>query len=127
MNRKVILKRIINLKNLKDVELIKMELYGIVVGMILSKEEFPNNAEIAFFFKQLKIEYKPYLLKSRTALLGRAVRNIEKADENQIRFYLEIIEERAKLENEEKAKDKEKRQKKSNYMSTIMQKYGRTK
>lgn len=56
---------------MKDDEGIKIELYSIFISMILSKEEFKNNIEIKELFKELNIEVRPYIFKSRTALVGK--------------------------------------------------------
>ncbi len=93
MNKKIISKRITDIKKSTDLELIKLELYGITVEFVLSKEEFPLNINIANFLKELKITYKPYLLKSRTMMLGKIIRNIEKADESQIQLYINDLKE----------------------------------
>lgn len=130
MNKKIISKRIANIKKSTDTELIKLELYGIVVDLILSKDEFPLNSNIADFFKELGITYKAYLLKSRTAMLGKIIRNIEKADEKQISIYLEVLETRMEIKKEDVThnsahKIAKKTRNKNNYMSDIMNKYRR--
>jgi hypothetical protein len=128
MNKKVIIKRITHIKKTSDLELIKLELYGIVVDLILSKEEFPLNVNIADFLKELKISYKPYLLKSRTTMLGKILRNIEKADESQIQLYINTLEKKLEMKENSSSNEqqtKKKKKKKSNYMSDIMNKYRR--
>ena len=128
MNKKIISKRLTNIKKSSDIEIIKLELYGIVVDFILSKEEFPLNENIADFLTELKISYKPYLLKSRTTMLGKIIRNIEKADESQLRLYISILQ--SKLEMQENNSSTEKnikstKKSKSNYMSNLINKYSR--
>ena len=127
MNKKIISKRITDIKKSTDLELIKLELYGITVEFVLSKEEFPLNINIANFLKELKITYKPYLLKSRTMMLGKIIRNIEKADESQILLYINVLERKLEMTDistsEKDGKGTKKR--KNNYMSDIMNKYKR--
>ncbi len=127
MNKKIISKRITDIKKSTDLELIKLELYGITVEFVLSKEEFPLNINIANFLKELKITYKPYLLKSRTMMLGKIIRNIEKADESQIQLYINVLERKLEMTDistsEKDGKGTKKR--KNNYMSDIMNKYKR--
>lgn len=128
MNKKIISKQLTNIKKSSDIDLIKLELYGIVVDFILSKEEFPLNVNIADFLKELKISYKPYLLKSRTTMLGKIIRNIEKSDEAQLQLYISILESKLGMQENISStiEDKKNTKKsKSNYMSDLMKKYRR--
>lgn len=128
MNKKIISKRITDIKKSTDLELIKLELYGITVEFVLSKEEFPLNVNIANFLKELKITYKPYLLKSRTMMLGKIIRNIEKADESQIQLYINVLERKLEMPENISTSEKDRRgtkKRKNNYMSDIMNKYKR--
>lgn len=122
-------KKLKNIKNMKDDEGIKIELYSIFISMILSKEEFKNNIEIKELFKELNIEVRPYIFKSRTALVGKIVRVIERADYDMINFCINVLENRIALQVAEKKKSEseEHPKKKEEYMKGILKKYARGK
>lgn len=128
MDKKIIIKNISNIKKTDNEEETRLELYGIIVELILSKAEFPLNSDITQFLDELKIGYKPYLLKSRTSIIGKVIRTVEKKNIDELHFYLEVIERRMDIiENKPKKETRnEKEKKKSNYMSELMKKYRRT-
>ncbi|EMF0506862.1 hypothetical protein ACOYYN_13770 [Enterococcus lactis] len=64
----------------------KLLLYGITTAIILSKEIFPNNKDIRNFTDFIHLTMlKDYLYKSRTALLARMCRELEKMTDEQIK------------------------------------------
>ena len=85
------LKKIKYILSLKDKDLIKMESYSVIVSFILSKEVFSHNSELYEFMQKLKITCKPYLLKNRILLLGKAIRTLQMAETEEIIDILEII------------------------------------
>lgn len=113
MNKEIISKKITNLKRATNEDAIKFELYGIVVNLFLSKSEFPLNSDVIQFLDELKIEHKPYLLKSRTMVLGKVIRTIEKKDIDELHFYFEVIEKRINIMENQQVKEKENNKNKS--------------
>ncbi|WP_440114831.1 hypothetical protein [Paenibacillus sp. QZ-Y1] len=77
MNELIIYKN--ELKNSKPA---RYKVIGIVSTMLLSKELFKKNEEINDFLKYVfKIEYKEYVMASRTLIVARTVRLIETLDD----------------------------------------------
>lgn len=65
------------------------------------------------------------LLKSRTVMVARAVRIVEKAEKQQLLNYIDFISEKLnKIPEEEKTQIKKKKSKK-NYMKEVLELYGR--
>lgn len=125
MNKEILIKKIKYIKNLKDEELIRLESFSVVVSFILSKEVFKTNIELKEFMEKIGVECKPYLLKSRTAMVARAVRIVEKAEKQQLLNYIDFISEKLnKIPEEEKTQIKKKKSKK-NYMKEVLELYGR--
>ena len=124
MNRSIWLKKIKYIEGLKDEELVRMESYSVLVSFILSKEEFKINAELKEFMEELGIECKLYLLKSRTAMLARAVRIFQKADITDVRKFIDKIKNRIKSEEHEQS-DNTTKKSKENYMKKVLNLYGR--
>lgn len=120
------LKKIKYIMNLKDKDLIRMESYSVTVSFILSREIFKHNSELYEFMQKLGIICKPYLLKSRILLLGKAVRILQIAEKEEIINILEMI--NAKINEIEEKKQElpqiEKR-KNDNYMKKMLDLYGR--
>ena len=98
MNKEIWVKKIRYIRGLKDEELIRLEL-----GM----------------------DCKPYLVKSRTAMLAKTVRVFEKSEKQQLFYYMDIVNKRiAELPEEEKTVQVNKKNKK-NYMKEVLELYGR--
>lgn len=128
MNKEIWLKKIKYIKNLKDEELIRLESFSVTVSFLLSKEAFKLNSELKEFMNELGLECKPYLAKSRTAMLAKVIRAFEKADKGQILDYIYIIEK--KIDELPETLEIEKaipsnRKNKKNYMKEMLELYGR--
>lgn len=128
MDKKYILKKLKYIEQNNDEEITRIELYAIMASLLLSKEEFKTNKEISEFLNKIEIAFKPYILKSRTILLGKIIRILEKSDINKLNLFVEII--RGKLINETDVSSNEKNKsvnkiKQSNYMNDILKKYSR--
>ena len=120
------LKKIKYILSLKDKDLIKMESYSVIVSFILSKEVFSHNSELYEFMQKLKITCKPYLLKSRILLLGKAIRTLQMAETEEIIDILEIINVKINAIEEEKQEIPQvEKKKKDNYMKKMLDLYGR--
>lgn len=120
------LKKIKYILSLKDKDLIKMESYSVIVSFILSKEVFIHNSELYEFMQKLKITCKPYLLKSRILLLGKAIRTLQMAETEEIIDILEIINVKInEIEEEKQEIPQVEKKKKDNYMKKMLDLYGR--
>ena len=120
------LKKIKYILSLKDKDLIKMESYSVIVSFILSKEVFSHNSELYEFMQKLKITCKPYLLKSRILLLGKAIRTLQMAETEEIIDILEIINVKInEIEEEKQEIPQVEKKKKDNYMKKMLDLNGR--
>ena len=120
------LKKIKYILSLKDKDLIKMESYSVIVSFILSKEVFSHNSELYEYMQKLKITCKPYLLKSRILLLGKAIRTLQMAETEEIIDILEIINVKInEIEEEKQEIPQVEKKKKDNYMKKMLDLYGR--
>lgn len=87
-------KKIRYIEGLKDKDLIKFECFSVVTTYMLSKEEFKHNVDLIIFMEALGLKCKPYLYKSRTAMLTRTIRYLDKSEVNEILQVLSIIKKR---------------------------------
>lgn len=125
MNKEIWVKKIRYIRGLKDEELIRLESFSVIVSFMLSKEAFKVNSELKEFMNELGMECKPYLVKSRTAMLAKTVRVFEKSEKQQLFYYMDIVNKRiAELPEEEKTVQVNKKNKK-NYMKEVLELYGR--
>ena len=125
MNRNIWLKKINYIENLKDVDLIKFESYSVLISFMLSKDEFKVNSDLKDFMKNLVVECKPYLLKSRTAMIARAVRIFQKAENEEILSYINEIKARIQIGENQKENITINKKTKENYMKKMLDLYGR--
>ncbi|MBP0065757.1 hypothetical protein JYQ79_03010 [Anaerobutyricum hallii] len=125
MNREIWTKKIRYIKNLKDEELIRMESYSLIVSFMLSKDAFKFNVDLKQFMEKLGIECKPYLLKSRTAILGRTIRVLEKAEKQQLLKYVSVISEEIDSLPETQKSETVNKKNEKNYMKEVLKLYGR--
>jgi len=66
----------------------KYKLIGITCEILLSKELFKNNIDTVPFLEEIfSVKYKEYVIKSRTAIIARTTRLINKSDEPTIYQY----------------------------------------
>ncbi|WP_422118056.1 hypothetical protein ACORE2_12970 [Bacillus thuringiensis] len=63
---------------------------GIIAEMLLSKRLFPRNEDLKNFIKSaFNLEILDYVYRSRTLLLARIIRRIEKAEKETLTEYVE--------------------------------------
>lgn len=125
MNKEIWMKKIRYINNLKDEELIRLESFSVIVSFMLSKEAFRANVDLKIFMEELGIECKPYLAKSRTAMLAKMLRIVEKAEKQQLLKYIAVINQKiSDIPEEEKTQTQNKKNKK-NYMKEVLELYGR--
>lgn len=74
-------------------EKLKSQLYGYFVTLILSKNYAPKNSDLPDVMKEFNLNFLPYVYKSRTILLSRVVRIIEKKNEQDLISMLNILKE----------------------------------
>ena len=75
---------------LKNKNIAKYKIVGIVVELIFSKEIFKNNKEIAVFLKDVfNIEFKSYVMKSRTMIVSKVCKKI--LDDSNVNYKNRLI------------------------------------
>ena len=79
--------------NQNETEELRLFLYSIYVAILLNRELFHNNNEIKDFCLQLSFPLKDYVFKSRTLVISRFMRKIEKLDELDLQKYLKVAKE----------------------------------
>ncbi|KAB2952163.1 hypothetical protein F9B85_10140 [Heliorestis acidaminivorans] len=90
-----------SLKNVKNDDIYRSKAYSIYVIFLLSTEIFKNNIDVKDFFeknpefllfiKKYKMELKDYLFNSRTVLVGRFIRIIQKAEIADLKAIMKVI------------------------------------
>jgi hypothetical protein len=87
----------------------RYKLIGIVSEILLSTELFPRNEEISIFLNNvLNISYKEYVMKSRTTIVARCIRDIYIADEKVFETYRGVLLDYVKSDIEVKPPTKKK-------------------
>ena len=119
--------KIDRIKNLEKIENKHYELYPIVVMLVIKKNYFKRNDDLIELLKIFNLEFKDYVMKSRTLLLARILREIEKIkDVDDVVLNLKKIlikninEEDRTVQNKGKNRDKK-------YLDSIIEKYSRNK
>ena len=122
-----VIKKIDRIKNLEKIENKHYELYPIVVMLVIKKNYFKRNNDLIELLKIFNLEFKDYVMKSRTLLLARILREIEKIkDVDDVVLNLKKIlikninEEDRTAQNKGKNRDKK-------YLDSIIEKYSRNK
>lgn len=95
--------------SLKNKEISLFLLLGIVAEIILSKIIFKKNKDISDFLKTVfKIEFKEYIMKSRTIIMAKLLKKIYSSSNQEIQEYrknlLKYIEEKFYNKDEEVSK-----------------------
>jgi hypothetical protein len=107
-----------------NIELIRLELYSIVTDVFLSKEYFNRNSDIIAFIDQINYQYADYLFRSRTLLLARILRDINKAEKNELLLIIQKLQHLLFINIEPDTKTKGKKSK--NYIDSIMEQFKRS-
>ncbi|CAI3195047.1 hypothetical protein [Clostridium neonatale] len=128
-DRKIIIEKMKKIKSLKDEDQLRYEMYSFFTNLILSKEEFKFNKDIKEFLENFNMEFKKYVLDSRTLVLARTLREIEKLDKDSLEKYKAILEKIYLKENGESmnANKKNNIKETDDYVSGILKKYSRNK
>lgn len=78
-------------RGIENDDSLRIELYGLLSEIILSKELFKKNNDINDLLTTLNLEYKDYVMKSRTNILARIIRDIERLDSDELMpFYKKV-------------------------------------
>lgn len=120
--------KINKIQDINNPDLLRYELYAILTTLILSKEEFKQNKDINEFLIYLHINFKGYILKTRTLIMAKTLRIVEKADNDNLENYKKAIVNlylSDKVTSDLKVKGKD--ESKENYMNNILNKYSRNK
>lgn len=65
-------------------ERVKSQMYGYFTTLILSKTYAPKNSDLKEMMEYFGMEFLPYVYKSRTILLSRVIRQVEKKDDDSL-------------------------------------------
>ncbi len=88
----------------------KYKILGIVTELLYSKEVFSHNSEIIDFLKDvLSLEYKSYVIKSRTLIVAKTCRYIEGIESTSLfqkKLYKYICDKIEQLQDEDNLKKK---------------------
>lgn len=122
-----VIKKLDRIKNLEKIENKHYELYPIVVMLVIKKKYFKRNDDLIELLEIFDLEFKDYVMKSRTLLLARILREIEKIkDVDDIVLNLKKILTKNTNEEDKTTQNKgENRDKK--YLDSIIEKYSRNK
>ncbi|HDR3495925.1 TPA: hypothetical protein QCN48_001267 [Bacillus toyonensis] len=106
-----------------NTELLRLELYSIITDVFLSKEYFSRNRDIINFINAIGYHYADYLFKSRTLLLARVLRDINKAEKEELLLIMRNLQNL--LFNDIEPDTKTKTKKSKNYIDSIMGQFKR--
>ncbi|PFD67329.1 hypothetical protein [Bacillus cereus] len=124
---KLLFNKIVSLKNIKNEGTLRIYLYGYSSEIILSKDIFPSNKELIEFITAMGLEFRDYVYASRTVVVSRIIREIEKREmqdleafrDNLIEYFANKFEYSFITEKSRPKRETE------NYVKTIAEKYNR--
>ena len=74
--------------SLRNKEISLFLILGIVSEIILSKKIFKKNKDISLFLKNIfELEFKEYVMKSRTMIMSKTLKKIYSSNEQEIQKY----------------------------------------
>ena len=106
-----------------NIEVLRLELYSIITDVLLSKEFFNKNSDIATFTNKVNLNYADYLFRSRTLLLARILRDVKKADKKELIIILRSLQ--LLMFNNVEPDSDEKAEKTVNYIDSLMEQFKR--
>ena len=123
MNKKLTLlqSELNNLDVRTDTDRVRFKIYAIYIEMLLNHDLFHHNDDIKPFCKKLNLSFKDYVFRSRTLLVSRIIRLIEKSDAQSLILYKSVA--NSQIESYSKGSLKENKSKVSN--TNIIDKFGR--
>lgn len=127
-----------SLRNVKNDEIYRSEAYSIYVIFFLSTEIFKNNIDVKdfleknpeffLFIQKYKMELKDYLFNSRTVLVGRFIRIVQKADVADLKSIMKVIQNIAFFEaNNTKLVNNKRKANDENYYDSLLNQFKRGK
>lgn len=115
----------------KKEDQLKSQLYGYFSSLILSKKYAPANPDLEIVMKKFGLEFRPYVYKSRTVLLSRVIRIIEKKEKNdlvsilkEIDKYLNDFNQNIQVSDADDTEEKKTKKKKKNIFDDIFNQLG---
>jgi len=118
------------IERLKNLELKKFELYGIMAVLIMEKEHFPKIENVAGFLDDINIKYSNVIKENRKLLFSKVIEDIIQADEETLDLIaentMESIKELATEKEIERKTDPRKNSEKD-YIEKLLNKYSRNK
>lgn len=122
---KQVINKVNRIQELKEIEYVKGEMYSIFSILILSKKQFNRNLEIKEFLGKFNISFKDYVYVSRTSVLARVLREIEKSDEERVRSIGLILFNELNSENVNVKNNYKKAKRNDDYLLGILDRYTR--
>lgn len=107
-----------------EAESIRFILYSSYSSLLLSKKYFKKNKDIKGFLDQSNINFKSYVYLSRTQIIARVIRVIEKADDQTLYFLLRQIK-KVIFEKSYSYSEKDPATEGNNYIDGLMEQFGR--
>ena len=118
------------IERLKNLELKKFELYGIMAVLIMEKEHFPKIENVNSFLDNINIEYSNVIKDNRKLLFSKVIEDIIQADEEILDLIVENTMENIKelpVEKEAERKTETNKNNEKNYLDNLLSKYSRNK
>jgi hypothetical protein len=84
MDEKTLINKFSNTIKIQNEDTLRINLFGYITEIILSKVIFKNNKDLSNFFDMLNINHKKYLYASRTLLIAKTVRIIQVMDKGEL-------------------------------------------
>ncbi|QNK86479.1 hypothetical protein H7992_14555 [Sporosarcina sp. resist] len=92
MSKNHLIKNIVIVADLKNIEDKKIILYGIITDIIFSSSLIKKNSDFQNFTQDFfGVQFKGYVYKSRTLLLARCLRLIEKYDLEKVNVLIDKL------------------------------------
>ena len=118
------------IERLKNLELKKFELYGIMAVLIMEKEHFPKIENVAGFLDDINIQYSNVIKDNRKLLFSKVIEDIIQADEETLDLIAENTMESIKelaAEKETERKTEPQKNNEKDYIEKLLNKYSRNK
>lgn len=118
------------IERLKNLELKKFELYGIMAVLIMEKEHFPKIENVADFLDDINIKYSNVIKENRKLLFSKVIEDIIQADEETLDLIAENTMESIKelaVEKETERKTEPQKNNEKDYIEKLLNKYSRNK
>lgn len=118
------------IERLKNLELKKFELYGIMAVLIMEKEHFPKIENVNSFLDNINIEYSNVIKDNRKLLFSKVIEDIIQADEEILDLIVENTMENIKelpVEKETERKTETNKNNEKKYIENLLNKYSRNK